>query len=103
MRRPGVEPGSTAWKATMLTVTPPTPSLQHPKVSASRSVFYKYESIKKETFLKQQLALLYEEHWCLPKWSSGQDSALSPRRPGFDSPLGNIDFKTYFNVINLFY
>lgn len=25
MRRPGVEPGSTAWKATMLTVTPPTP------------------------------------------------------------------------------
>ena len=24
MRRPGVEPGSTAWKATMLTVTPPT-------------------------------------------------------------------------------
>ena len=27
MRRPGVEPGSTAWKATMLTVTPPTHSL----------------------------------------------------------------------------
>ena len=25
MRRPGVEPGSAAWKATMLTVTPPTP------------------------------------------------------------------------------
>ena len=24
LRRPGVEPGSTAWKATMLTVTPPT-------------------------------------------------------------------------------
>ena len=24
VRRPGVEPGSTAWKATMLTVTPPT-------------------------------------------------------------------------------
>ena len=24
MRWPGVEPGSTAWKATMLTVTPPT-------------------------------------------------------------------------------
>ena len=23
MHRPGVEPGSTAWKATMLTVTPP--------------------------------------------------------------------------------
>ena len=23
MRRPGIEPGSTAWKATMLTVTPP--------------------------------------------------------------------------------
>ena len=26
MRWPGVEPGSTAWKATMLTVTPPTPA-----------------------------------------------------------------------------
>lgn len=26
LRRPGVEPGSTAWKATMLTVTPPTQS-----------------------------------------------------------------------------
>ena len=24
VRRPGVEPGSIAWKATMLTVTPPT-------------------------------------------------------------------------------
>ena len=27
VRRPGVEPGSTAWKATMLTVTPPTHSV----------------------------------------------------------------------------
>ena len=26
VRRPGVEPGSIAWKATMLTVTPPKPS-----------------------------------------------------------------------------
>ena len=25
MRQPGVEPGSTAWKATMLTATPLTP------------------------------------------------------------------------------
>ena len=25
MHRPGVEPGTAAWKATMLTVTPPTP------------------------------------------------------------------------------
>ena len=25
LRRSGIEPGSTAWKATMLTVTPPTP------------------------------------------------------------------------------
>ena len=25
MRWPGIEPGSTAWKATMLTITPPTP------------------------------------------------------------------------------
>ena len=24
LRRPGIEPGSTAWKATMLTITPPT-------------------------------------------------------------------------------
>ena len=24
MRRPGIEPGSIAWKATMLTITPPT-------------------------------------------------------------------------------
>ena len=24
VRQPGIEPGSTAWKATMLTVTPPT-------------------------------------------------------------------------------
>ena len=30
VRRPGVEPGSTAWKATMLTVTPPTPIRFHP-------------------------------------------------------------------------
>ena len=25
MRRPGIEPGSTAWKAAMLTIIPPTP------------------------------------------------------------------------------
>ena len=24
----------------------------------------------------------------IPRWSSGQDFALSPRRPGFDSPSG---------------
>ena len=27
MRQPGIEPGSIAWKATMLTFTPPTPCL----------------------------------------------------------------------------
>ena len=26
LRWPGIEPGSTAWKATMLTITPPTPT-----------------------------------------------------------------------------
>ena len=26
LRRPGIEPGSTAWKAAMLTTIPPTPS-----------------------------------------------------------------------------
>ena len=29
MRQPGIEPGSIAWKATMLTFTPPT--LAHPE------------------------------------------------------------------------
>ena len=29
MRWPGVEPGSTAWKAIMLTITPPTIALHH--------------------------------------------------------------------------
>ena len=29
MRWPGVEPGSTAWKAIMLTITPPTLALHH--------------------------------------------------------------------------
>jgi hypothetical protein len=28
VRRPGIEPGSTAWKATMLTITPATLSMQ---------------------------------------------------------------------------
>ena len=27
LRRPGIEPGSTAWKAAMLTIIPPTPRL----------------------------------------------------------------------------
>ncbi len=30
LRWPGVEPGSIAWKATMLTVTPPTPADSQP-------------------------------------------------------------------------
>ena len=31
----------------------------------------------------------------IPRWSSGQDFALSPRRPGFDSPSG----KTFLLVV----
>ena len=29
VRRPGIEPGSTAWKAAMLTTIPPTPGLSY--------------------------------------------------------------------------
>ena len=36
VRQPGVEPGSTAWKATMLTVTPLTP---HREVQAFRVTY----------------------------------------------------------------
>ena len=34
-------------------------------------------------------------HRYIPRWSSGQDFALSPRRPGFDSPSG----KTFLLVV----
>ena len=34
---------------------------------------------------------------CIPRWSSGQDFALSPRRPGFDSPSG----KTFLLCIDM--
>ena len=48
LRRPGVEPGSTAWKATMLTVTPPT--LVHEKALNTQthpySVCTEYGSIQ---------------------------------------------------------
>ena len=37
--RPGVEPGSTAWKATMLTVTPPT----HLLIMHVNKLFSKFE------------------------------------------------------------
>ena len=43
---------------------------------------------------KAALALTHDIHgtsltFChIPRWSSGQDFALSPRRPGFDSPSG---------------
>ena len=43
MRRPGIEPGSTAWKATMLTITPTTLMLKFKKNGYSKrfmSVFY---------------------------------------------------------------
>ena len=45
---------------------------------------------------KAALALTHDIHgtsltFChIPRWSSGQDFALSPRRPGFDSPSGNV-------------
>ena len=29
---------------------------------------------------------------CSPMWSSGEDPALSPPWPGFDSPHGRLDF-----------
>ena len=47
---------------------------------------------------KAALALTHDMHGILlpdryiPRWSSGQDFALSPRRPGFDSPSGKILF-----------
>ena len=34
-----------------------------------------------------------------PRWSSGQDFALSPRRPGFDSPLGNFFSLRFFPLL----
>ena len=33
-----------------------------------------------------------------PRWSRGQDSALSPPRPGFDSPSGKGSFLTRVQV-----
>ena len=51
---------------------------------------------------KAALALTHDIHdtFCLrryiPRWSSGQDFALSPRRPGFDSPSG----KTFLLDVN---
>jgi hypothetical protein len=44
MRRPGVEPGSTAWKATMLTVTPPTHTLLYTILFFDACVGYKDRS-----------------------------------------------------------
>ena len=32
VRWPGIEPGSNAWKASMLTITPPTLTLPSPKI-----------------------------------------------------------------------
>ena len=32
MRWPGIEPGSNAWKASMLTITPPTLIIRSPKI-----------------------------------------------------------------------
>ena len=33
----------------------------------------------------------------IPRWSSGQDFALSPRRPGFDSPSGKTFLLAFFS------
>ena len=45
MRWPGIEPGSTAWKATMLTIIPP--SLKH----NDKKVIYIVQQIKDEYFV----------------------------------------------------
>ena len=41
VRRPGIEPGSTAWKATMLTFTPPTRRL----ITTKMNYFHLYYTV----------------------------------------------------------
>ena len=40
MRWPGIEPGSTAWKATMLTITPPTLPSSYLEVNYLNNIRY---------------------------------------------------------------
>ena len=48
MRRPGIEPGSTAWKATMLTITPPTPVIRRSFLFHSYTLCYETRKSKIE-------------------------------------------------------
>ena len=54
MRWPGIEPGSTAWKAAMLTIIPPTLVIQWAKCKVEKNIFvFK----KNELFSSQQWLL----------------------------------------------
>ncbi len=51
VRRPGVEPGSTAWKAAMLTVIPPTLTLYKYGNTALNHLYLKYNVLNISPFL----------------------------------------------------
>ena len=45
VRWPGVEPGSAAWKATMLTVTPPTLEILQTLIESIRTAWHRMSTI----------------------------------------------------------
>ena len=58
VRRPGVEPGSTAWKATMLTVTPPTLADSNLKIKLQYHTVLNYSANHVCAFANMVLLLL---------------------------------------------
>ena len=58
MRWPGIEPGSTAWKATMLTITPPSHLIYYKSV-VSKNIHF--DTIINYNIICQKLLSIFEK------------------------------------------
>ena len=83
LRGPGIEPGSTAWKAAMLTITPATlvKSLQKQKTPEVRLELTTYRL----TAGRYRLRHPGVDSTQMRSWSSGYDRRLPSDGPGFNS------------------
>ena len=93
MRWPGIEPGSTAWKATMLTITPPSP---RDAVMLANAVNMNKCILRATSFLGVHEVSL------LQKWSSPYHLHFKPNMNCFPSNIIGIHYVLISNSSFIF-
>ena len=101
VRRPGIEPGSIAWKATMLTFTPPTLLLVEEKRKTNRKVCYLRSNHRhgvtqqQRQYRRTRYIAFSDINVCFPVRLADEYSYKDPRSAfiGWAEPLKLVKFR----------